>query len=126
MAVTIRDIANILGLSIGAVSRALGGYPDISQETRQRVFKQPKRWVMFQTAPLASYEQRKRMRLVMFYPPIHPDLPIRFSPNSLPDWVMRQPVIHLTWLSPSPHPVKDRKSTYTKAGSRVVRWMDLS
>jgi len=39
MAVTIRDIANILGLSIGAVSRALGGYPDISQETRQRVIQ---------------------------------------------------------------------------------------
>ncbi len=37
MAVTIRDIAKKLGLSIGAVSRALDGYPDISDETRQRV-----------------------------------------------------------------------------------------
>jgi len=39
MAVTIRDIAHILGLSIGAVSRALDGYPDISEETRQRVIE---------------------------------------------------------------------------------------
>jgi len=37
MVVTIWDIAKKLGLSIGAVSRALDGYPDISDETRQRV-----------------------------------------------------------------------------------------
>jgi len=37
MKVTIRDIAKKLNLSIGAVSRALDGYPDISEETRQRV-----------------------------------------------------------------------------------------
>jgi LacI family transcriptional regulator len=37
MTITIRDIAKKLGLSIGAVSRALDGYPDISDETRQRV-----------------------------------------------------------------------------------------
>lgn len=34
---TIRDIARHLNLSIGAVSRALDGYPDISAETRARV-----------------------------------------------------------------------------------------
>lgn len=39
MAVTIRDIAKKLGLSIGAVSRALDGYPDISEETRQKVIR---------------------------------------------------------------------------------------
>jgi LacI family transcriptional regulator len=37
MPVTIRDIARKLKLSIGAVSRAMDGYPDISEETRQRV-----------------------------------------------------------------------------------------
>lgn len=37
MAITIREIAKELNLSIAAVSRALGGYPDISEETRQRV-----------------------------------------------------------------------------------------
>jgi len=37
MKVTIRDIARKLDLSIGAVSRALDGYPDISEKTRQRV-----------------------------------------------------------------------------------------
>lgn len=35
--ITIRDIAKHLNLSIGAVSRALDGYPDISAETRARV-----------------------------------------------------------------------------------------
>jgi LacI family transcriptional regulator len=37
MTITIRDIAKKLDLSIGAVSRALDGYPDISKETRQKV-----------------------------------------------------------------------------------------
>jgi LacI family transcriptional regulator len=39
MPVTIRDIAKKLNLSIGAVSRALDGYPDISEETRQKVVR---------------------------------------------------------------------------------------
>jgi LacI family transcriptional regulator len=39
MPVTIRDIARKLNLSVGAVSRALDGYPDISEETRQRVIQ---------------------------------------------------------------------------------------
>jgi LacI family transcriptional regulator len=37
MPVTIRDVAQKLGLSIATVSRALDGYPDIALETRQRV-----------------------------------------------------------------------------------------
>jgi LacI family transcriptional regulator len=37
MPITIRDIAKKLNLSIAAVSRAMDGYPDISEETRQRV-----------------------------------------------------------------------------------------
>jgi LacI family transcriptional regulator len=39
MPVTIRDIAKKLNLSIAAVSRAMDGYPDISEETRQRVLQ---------------------------------------------------------------------------------------
>lgn len=42
MSVTIRDIAKKLNLSIGAVSRAMDGYPDISEETRQRVIQTAK------------------------------------------------------------------------------------
>jgi LacI family transcriptional regulator len=42
MAITIRDIAKKLKLSIGAVSRAMDGYPDISEETRQKVIKAAK------------------------------------------------------------------------------------
>ncbi len=37
MPVTIRDVAKKLGLSITTVSRALDGYPDVSEATRQRV-----------------------------------------------------------------------------------------
>jgi LacI family transcriptional regulator len=39
MPVTIRDIAKKLNLSVGAVSRALDGYRDISEVTRQRVIQ---------------------------------------------------------------------------------------
>jgi LacI family transcriptional regulator len=37
MHTTIRDVAQSLGLSITTVSRALDGYPDVSEATRQRV-----------------------------------------------------------------------------------------
>ena len=37
MTVTIRDVAKYLDLSITTVSRALDGYPDVSETTRQRV-----------------------------------------------------------------------------------------
>ncbi len=43
MSVTIRDIAKKLNLSIAAVSRAMDGYPDISEETRQRVIETAQR-----------------------------------------------------------------------------------
>lgn len=39
MSVRIKDIANRLGLSVGAVSRALSGYTDIAEETRERIFE---------------------------------------------------------------------------------------
>lgn len=39
MPVTIRDIAKRLDLSVGAVSRALSGYTDIAENTRQRIFE---------------------------------------------------------------------------------------
>jgi len=42
MSITIRNIAKKLKLSIGAVSRAMDGYPDISEETRQRVIQTAK------------------------------------------------------------------------------------
>lgn len=37
MPITIREVAQRLGISISTVSRALDGYPDIALETRQRV-----------------------------------------------------------------------------------------
>jgi DNA-binding LacI/PurR family transcriptional regulator len=39
VAITIRDIARKLNLSIAAVSRAMDGYSDIAEETRQRVIE---------------------------------------------------------------------------------------
>jgi LacI family transcriptional regulator len=37
--ITIRDVAKYLGLSITTVSRALDGYPDVAEATRQRVIQ---------------------------------------------------------------------------------------
>ena len=34
-----KDISAVLGLSVSTVSRALNGYPDISEETRKKVMK---------------------------------------------------------------------------------------
>ena len=42
MAVTIRDVAKRLGISIYTVSRALDGYNDVAESTRQRVIETAK------------------------------------------------------------------------------------
>lgn len=34
-----KDISAVLGLSVSTVSRALKGYPDISEETRKKVLR---------------------------------------------------------------------------------------
>ena len=38
----LKDISAVLGLSVSTVSRALKGYPDISEETRKRVMETAK------------------------------------------------------------------------------------
>ena len=35
--ITIRELARRSGVSVGTVSRALNGYPDVRDETRERV-----------------------------------------------------------------------------------------
>ena len=35
--VTIKDVANVVGVSYSTVSRALSGSPEISEETRARI-----------------------------------------------------------------------------------------
>src|SRR5690606_28049302 len=43
MSVTIKDIAREIGISASAVSKAINGYSDISEETRQRVLEAVRR-----------------------------------------------------------------------------------
>src|SRR6476620_3915029 len=37
--VTIRELAHLSGVSIGTVSRALNGYTDVNEETRERIIR---------------------------------------------------------------------------------------
>jgi LacI family transcriptional regulator len=37
--ITIRELARLSGVSVGTVSRALNGYPDVSQDTRDRIVR---------------------------------------------------------------------------------------
>lgn len=39
MSVTIKDISKKLGVSVSTVSKALNGYPDVSEDTRQRILE---------------------------------------------------------------------------------------
>ena len=59
MPITIRDVAKQLNLSITTVSRALDGYKDVSEKTRQRVIQAAKEMGY---APSRSARQLRRQR----------------------------------------------------------------
>ena len=46
MSVTLKDIAEALGISVTTVSRALNGQGRISSATRERCSKKPWKWAM--------------------------------------------------------------------------------
>lgn len=43
---SLKKIANELGLSSTTVSRALNGYDDVAAETRERIIDAPRDWVI--------------------------------------------------------------------------------
>lgn len=68
MPVTLKDIAARLNLSITTVSRALGGYPDVAVETRQRVL-QAAREMGYHPNIIAQSLQRRRSNTLGFVIP---------------------------------------------------------
>lgn len=65
MPVTIRDVASASGVTIGTVSRALNGYPDVSSATRERVKRVAAElgYTPNQTAQSLSSKQRRNIGL---------------------------------------------------------------
>jgi LacI family transcriptional regulator len=68
MAVTIRDLAEKLNLSITTVSRALDGYDDVAEETRKRVISAAKD-LGYQPSFAARQLRRKRLDAIGFILP---------------------------------------------------------
>jgi LacI family transcriptional regulator len=63
MAVTLKDIARRVGVSVTTVSRALGGYDDVAEETRRRVL-QAAREMDYRPHIIAQSLQRRRSNTV--------------------------------------------------------------
>jgi LacI family transcriptional regulator len=68
MAVTLKDIARRVGVSVTTVSRALGGYDDVAEETRQRIL-QAAREMGYRPHTIAQSLQRKHTNTVGFIIP---------------------------------------------------------
>lgn len=75
MAVTLKDIAQQVGVSVTTVSRALGGYNDVAEETRQRV-AQAAQEMGYRPHIIARSLQRRHTNIVGF---IIPTFGPRFS-----------------------------------------------
>ena len=65
---SLKDIAERLGLSITTVSRALGGYPDVAKETRERVMQAAREMGYYPDA-IAQKLQKRRTDTVGFIIP---------------------------------------------------------
>jgi LacI family transcriptional regulator len=68
MAVTLKDIARRVGVSVTTVSRALGGYDDVAEETRRRIL-QTAREMGYRPHIIAQSLQRQRTNTVGFIIP---------------------------------------------------------
>ncbi|WP_420641514.1 LacI family DNA-binding transcriptional regulator [Candidatus Leptofilum sp.] len=67
MVVTIWDIAKYLDLSISTVSRALNGYDDVAEKTRQRVFAAAAELGYYPSAAARDLRRRKTDRIGFLY-----------------------------------------------------------
>ena len=63
----IKELANKLGLSITTVSRALGGYSDVSEKTRERVKKYANKY-QYSPNPYASTLASGKVKTVGYVP----------------------------------------------------------
>jgi LacI family transcriptional regulator len=68
MAVTLKDIARRVGVSVTTVSRALGGYDDVAGETKQRIL-QAAREMGYRPHTIAQSLRRQRTNTVGFVIP---------------------------------------------------------
>ncbi len=75
MAVTIKDIARRVGKSITTVSRALGGYDDVSPETRKLVLQVAQELGYEPNITARQLQKRRTDTIALILPPIKP----RFS-----------------------------------------------
>ena len=100
MPITIRDIAKKLNLSIAAVSRALDGYPDISEETRQRVIDAAREMGYVPNRAARQLRRQKSDAIGYILSSDTPRLPFLFSRNSFPAWAMSLPCTPSTCSSP--------------------------
>jgi LacI family transcriptional regulator len=70
MPVTLQDIADRLGVSVATVSRALAGYSDVAENTRQRVLKAAKE-MGYRPNIIARRLQQQRTETLGFVIPTH-------------------------------------------------------
>ena len=59
MAVTIQDIAQHLNLAVSTVSKALNNYPDVSQQTKDRVIEVARELSYYPSAPARNLRRRR-------------------------------------------------------------------
>lgn len=68
--VTMKDIANELGVTVGTVSHALNGLSDISEETKEKVIETARRMGYISNGPAASLRSGKTNTIAVIVPDI--------------------------------------------------------
>ena len=120
---SIRDVAKRLNLSITTVSRALDGYSDVAEETRQLVIKTAQKMGYVPNRAARQLRRQRSDTIGYILPARAPQFADPFSLSLSLGWVMRLLPTILTCSFPRPHPIQIQNGKTMNVGCMAGKWM---
>lgn len=118
---TLKSVAKATGFSITTVSRALGGFDDVSEETRQRILEEARRQGYKPNEQARALQRRRSQTLGLIVPSTGPRFPDPFFSEFVSGVGTAASAAGFDLLLSTHTPLEDELETYRRmvAGRRV-------